>query len=230
MVNQINKPILGILPLIGMLLGMLHNFFYWQTLGVNYFSFVGFQEIFVSAVEPIIYAFLIFFIITLFYYFIARFLVGEEALTSALNNQIYKRKNRLEILILASGLGGLAYLLSYFTEWIYLFSYLIIFLAILITPLFVRALKFYGAIKRDLNFFEVYLIGVLVISSMFVCFIGYRSAYTIKNGSVGAYFEGKEEVGRYTGNVGDYFVFYKDSGDLYFLKRSKVSSFTLIKK
>jgi hypothetical protein len=229
MVSQINKPILGTVPLIGMLLGILHNFFYWYSLGVNYFSFVGFQEIFVSAVQPIVYAFLIFFVITLFYYFVVRFLVGEEAMTSALNRQFYRKKNRLEILLLAMAFGGLAYLLSYFMEWIYLFSYLIIFFTIMVTPLFVRTLKFYGAVKRDLNFFEVYLIGVLIISSIFVCFIGYRSAYVVKNGSVGTYFEEKKELGRYSGNVGEYFVFYQDSGDLFFLKRSEVSSFTFIK-
>jgi len=228
--NSAGKSILGVMPLIGMFLGILHNFFYWGTFGVNYFSFVGFQEIFVSSIQPIVYTFLAFFVVTVVYYFIIRFFAGEDVFSKLMFLDLPSIKTRLQVLIVLFVLGVLSALYGHMKGWMYFYLYVSMFSALMMTSLLVRAMKFYKLVDRDFNSYEVCLIGLLLLITVYICFVGHRSAHFIKNGSVGVYFEESKGYGRYSGVVGDYFVFYQESGSLFFLPKNDVGSFTLVEE
>lgn len=228
--SSLNKASLGYITIFGMALGILHNYFYWSYLGVNYFSFVGFQEVFVSAVKPIVYVFLIFLVVAIVYFSIVQVIFNNGRSGSEASFLGLEKRSVIAVAVLSFFVLSSSAIILYYYESIYAYLYVGMFASVLVVSGLRRVLIFYGMLTRDLNLYEQYFLVMILSATVFVCFLGYRSAYEIENNELGWYFEENIEYGRYSGIVGEYFVFYRKSGDLYFLPRSSVDGFTLTKQ
>lgn len=216
-------------PVLGFVLGVLYQYFYWSTLGLSYFSYVSLDEVITSSIAPITYTSILLLVVmgvsSLLYDVFGRF--SKSTFSHAF---MVISDNRV-VFSCALALVSIIHIIFYYfyVGEIYIYWIFAIYFSVLISISICG--RVYHDVSGKLEMKAVFtgFIALILIMGSTISFFGYRAAYSLMHGSTYVYFEGREDFGRYAGLVGDNHVFYKEDGSLFLRRLDSLESYTMMR-